>query len=206
MGLNADMVRSAIGKAANTARLIEGELNEADSRLGDGDTGLSLRRLLERLETTVRPDGNDLGEIFQVLAAQSAEATGSSLGTLITIAMLTLARDTRGLSELPWAELGDRLARVRDAMMSRGKAALGDKTIIDIIDSVAREVAGLQSADAIKRAARFAAHLTLDNYRRRPCRVGRARMFADKSIGMDDPGMLALVRLIDGLDEEVKAG
>jgi hypothetical protein len=35
----------------------------------------------------------------------------------------------------------------------------------------------------------------LADFRDRPCAMGRARMFAEKSIGLDDPGMLAMAEL-----------
>ena len=41
---------------------------------------------------------------------------------------------------------------------------------------------------------------TIDDFRDKPCQVGRARIFQDKSIGLDDPGMVAFKRLLEGLD------
>jgi len=34
-------------------------------------------------------------------------------------------------------------------------------------------------------------------YRDRPCRAGRARMFAERSVGLDDPGMLAFFQVMN---------
>ena len=42
----------------------------------------------------------------------------------------------------------------------------------------------------------------LDRFRDQPNQLGRARMFGAKSIGLDDPGMLAFRRLLDGLTGE----
>jgi len=41
---------------------------------------------------------------------------------------------------------------------------------------------------------------TIDDFRDKPCQIGRARIFQDKSIGLDDPGMVAFKRLLEGLD------
>jgi dihydroxyacetone kinase-like protein len=41
--------------------------------------------------------------------------------------------------------------------------------------------------------------MTLDTFRGLPCKLGRARAYGDASIGVDDPGMLALWHLIHGL-------
>jgi dihydroxyacetone kinase-like protein len=44
-----------------------------------------------------------------------------------------------------------------------------------------------------------AAREALEAFKGKPNKIGRARMFGDKSIGLYDPGQLALVRIIEGL-------
>jgi hypothetical protein len=39
----------------------------------------------------------------------------------------------------------------------------------------------------------------LDHFRNQPARQGRARIFGEKSVGKDDPGMVAFQRIIEGL-------
>jgi hypothetical protein len=39
----------------------------------------------------------------------------------------------------------------------------------------------------------------LAEFRNRPSAMGRARMFAEKSVGLDDPGMLALAEIVRSL-------
>ncbi len=58
---------------------------------------------------------------------------------------------------------------------------------------------GLVDPAAIGGAAREAVRQALDAYREKPCRIGRARMFAERSVGKDDPGMLAFTRLAEAL-------
>jgi dihydroxyacetone kinase-like protein len=36
----------------------------------------------------------------------------------------------------------------------------------------------------------------METFRDRKATVGRARIFAEKSVGMDDPGMLAMNRIV----------
>ena len=48
-------------------------------------------------------------------------------------------------------------------------------------------------------AASTAATAAMDDFRGKPNRLGRARMFAEKSVGMDDPGMRAFQRILGGL-------
>ncbi|WP_245329017.1 dihydroxyacetone kinase subunit L [Bradyrhizobium centrolobii] len=164
--------------------------------MGDGDTGVMLRRLFEAIAAAIPARENDIGLVFQACAKACASGTGSSLGTLVTVAMMTLAKATKGRGEIGWDELGGLLASVRDQMMARGGAKLGDKTIVDIIDAVAVAVMPCRTREEVVAAARKEARDTLDAYRDRPNKLGRARMFGDKTVGLDDPGMLAFSRLL----------
>ncbi len=195
---SADVV-AAIGRAAFAARKSQDELNAADSKLGDGDTGLMLRRWLARISNSAPDDQDDLGMLFAALASESGKATGSSLGSLGTIGLLTMARELKGRTELEHRDLGGLLKKIRDAMLDRGGAKLGDKTVVDIVDRVAIAICAMDDGQTPSAIALLEAGKTLDEFRSRPSKIGRARMFGDKSTGLDDPGMLAAVRLIEAI-------
>jgi dihydroxyacetone kinase-like protein len=196
-GLTAPVLAARLGRAAAAMRALEDDLNAADGHLGDGDTGQTLRRVLDKVAAAAPGIAPDLTAAFRTLAAASASATGSSLGTLFTVALMTLGKIAAGRQELPWSEIGAALAEARDAMAKRGGASLGDKTVLDAIDAIATATAGLDDPAALRTAALDAARAALDRFRPLPCRAGRARMFAERSIGLDDPGMLAVVRLLE---------
>lgn len=174
---------------------LEQELNDADAKLGDGDTGGMLARVIGALDGAPMPADLDLGAAFSAYARAAATATGSSLGTLFATALMTLAKETKGRSSAPIAELGPMLAKARDAMMARGGAKLGDKTVLDGLDAVASALEGIEDGSEARHKAAAAAFAALDAYRDKPNKIGRARMFADATIGMDDPGMLAFAKL-----------
>lgn len=190
----------ATSQRANAAMAtLEQELNQADAILGDGDTGGMLARVLSALAGTDLAAAPDLGTAFGQLAKAAMANTGSSLGTLFATALMTFAKGSKGEQEIGWSRLAGLLAAARDAMLARGGASLGDKTVLDALDAVARSIDGLSDPVAIREAARLAAHAALTEFRGKPCKIGRARMFADKSIGIDDPGMLAFVKLVDAI-------
>lgn len=184
--------------AASHARMatLEQELNAADAVLGDGDTGSMLARVLARMADVPINDDEDLGATFGALAKATLSATGSSLGTLIATALMSFAKATKGRTEIAYADLSDLLRAARDAMLARGGANLGDKTVLDGLDAVARALNGVGTAQGAAAAARDGAAAALAAFRNQPCRIGRARMFPEKSVGADDPGMLALAKLV----------
>jgi dihydroxyacetone kinase-like protein len=194
----ADLAIAAARSHAAMATL-EQELNAADAKLGDGDTGGMLARVIERLAAVEAKAGDDLGKTFGAYAQAATAATGSSLGTLFATALLVFGRATKGTTELPPRDFARLLGDARDAMLKRGQSELGDKTVIDAIDAVARATAGIDDWAALSAAAGRSAKVVLAEFNDRPCKIGRARMFGDKSRGLDDPGMLAFVRLTDAV-------
>ena len=112
--------------------------------------------------------------------------------------MRSLAKSTVGRESIEVGDLASYLARARDEMISVGGTCLGDKTVLDGIDAVARALDGVTDGNEAKRVADDAANVCLDAFRPQRCKIGRARMFGDKSIGLDDPGMLAFARLVSG--------
>ena len=196
MAITADTLRYAAAQATEAAALAQDDLNAADGKIGDGDTGVMLRRLFEAVAAAIPDQETDIGGVFQACAKACSSGTGSSLGTLVTVAMMTLAKATKGRSEIGWDELAPLLASVRDQMMARGGARLGDKTVVDMIDAVAVALAQARTREEASEAALKAASETLDAFRDRPNKLGRARMFGERTIGLDDPGMLAFSRLL----------
>lgn len=196
MAITANDLRHAAARARDAAALAQDDLNAADGKMGDGDTGVMLRRLFEAVVAAIPDQETDIGTVFQGCAKACASGTGSSLGTLVTVAMMTLAKATKGRSRIGWDELGPLLASVRDQMMARGGAMLGDKTVVDMIDAVAIALGEARTRKEASEAAQTAVRETLDAFRDRPNRLGRARMFGERTIGLDDPGMLAFSRLL----------
>jgi phosphoenolpyruvate---glycerone phosphotransferase subunit DhaL len=201
MGLTSAHIAAAVLCAAGRIREAEELIGEADAALGDGDTGVMLRRLLDKMAEVARAPSADVGETFRALGMAGAGATGSSLGTLIVVALLDLSKVTLGKIEIPWNQVSELLNSALQVMMARGKASLADKTVLDPLDAVAKAVIGKSDPAAIASAARTAARGTLADFRDRPCKVGRARVFAEKSIGQDDPGQLAFAMLLDAVCE-----
>ncbi|MGV8918072.1 MAG: dihydroxyacetone kinase subunit L [Pseudomonas sp.] len=188
-------LQTAVQKAHLEMVRLEQVLNQADAVIGDGDTGGMLARVLAGMAQLDLTTEKDLGMAFASLARSALANTGSSLGTLFATGLLSIAKETRGSPNLDWARLGELLAGARDAMLARGGASLGDKTVLDALDAVAHAVKGAISPVEVADHAVLAAKTALQTFRSKPCNVGRARMFAEKSIGIDDPGMLAFVEL-----------
>ncbi|WP_306222880.1 dihydroxyacetone kinase subunit L [Bosea beijingensis] len=199
MAMDVASVAKALERAVVGLRQVEQELNVADGHLGDGDTGGMLRRLFERIAQDAPTEAPDLGAYFGAVAGTAAGATGSSLGTLVALGLSTMARRLAGQSESSYATLGDHLLAAVEKMQAAGGASLGDKTVLDALEAVANAIKGEDDPATLGTKAVVAAQSALDAFRPLRCKVGRARIYGEKSVGLDDPGMLAVARLTDHL-------
>jgi dihydroxyacetone kinase-like protein len=171
-------------------------LNAADGALGDGDLGVTMTRGM-RLVSDKAPDlPDDLGLALLHCAQAFTKASGSSYGTLLATGLMAVAKAVKGETAVSAARVSDLTAVARDAMQARGKAELGGKTVLDSLDAVARATDGLEDDAAVADAAASAVDRALEDFRDRKATVGRARIFGDKSLGMDDPGMLAMAKIV----------
>lgn len=173
----------------------EQRLNAADAKLGDGDTGSMLSRVLDAMAKSDTAETANLTDAAMGLAQAAMKETGSSLGTLIATASVALAHAAKSADgKIGAADMGRVVAEMRDSVAARGKAASGDKTVIDSLDAIA---AALNVGPANRTTAAKAAADALDAFRDKPCRTGRARMFPQRSTGADDPGMLAIALVLN---------
>ena len=195
MSVTVATIASAIARANDAMGGLEQVLNEADAKLGDGDTGGMLARVIGKMAETDLSGAAEPAAALSQLAKAASIATGSSLGTLFATGLLAVSRESRGRETIEPGELSALIAKARDAMIARGGASLGDKTVLDSLDAIARALEGVGSTEEAASVAAGAAGAALDEFRGKPNRIGRARMFGDQTIGQDDPGMLAIKEL-----------
>jgi dihydroxyacetone kinase-like protein len=199
MGLTVEHLKAAAPRLAAAAEAAAAELNAVDGQLGDGDLGITVSKGWREVADGAAALPADLGLALLACAKAFQRVSSSSYGTLTATALMAAAKLTKGKTEVPWSEVATLIAAGRDAMMARGKGALGDKSVLDGLDAVAKALSGLDDPAAMVTAASRATDEALTAFRQMPSRLGRARIFAEKSIGLDDPGMLAFRRTLDGL-------
>lgn len=202
-GFTSAHVRAAAIKASAAMEELKPVLNDADARMGDGDTGSMLSRVLGSLaEAAQKDESGTVGEACLALAKTAASSTGSSLGTLLATALMSIGKATREKAEVEWSSLSALVTEAQEKMAARGGAKLGDKTVLDGLQAIADEIKSSTDRQSVAENARIGAQKALDAFRDQPNKIGRARMFADATVGHDDPGMLALARLVDAISRD----
>ena len=76
---------------------------------------------------------DDVGMALFQCAKAFTKSSGSSYGTLLATGLMSVAKKKKGHQELQVEEISALLNDALDAMKQRGKAELGDKTVLDVI-------------------------------------------------------------------------
>lgn len=107
-------------------------LIELDSALGDGDLGLTMSTGFEAAVEALEADaGEDLGKTLMQVGMAVNNKAPSTMGTLISSAILRAARVVKGKAEFDDQDCVEMAKAAVQGIKDRGKAERGDKTILD---------------------------------------------------------------------------
>ena len=195
--VTSDDLRTAVARMHAQIGPIRDTLNAADRALGDGDCGMTVEQVVGAWHAASADlSGADVGEALRRLAKETRRCSGSSLGSVAAIGLAAAGKAAAGTPALDRAGLVDALAAADAAIVERSGAAAGDKTVLDSLQRIGAELRTCgDDADLLAVSVR-AAEAAMSELRDRPCRLGRARMYGDGSVGRDDPGMIAAVLLL----------
>ncbi|MFE4466676.1 dihydroxyacetone kinase subunit DhaL [Oerskovia sp. NPDC056781] len=178
------------------------ELTELDRQIGDGDHGENLNRGFQAV--VAKLDGLEaepaqIGDVLKLVATTLMSSVGGASGPLYGTAFLRAAKVT-GLAELDSSAVVALLEGALEGITARGKAAPGEKTMVDAwqpavdaavaaADSGADPVGVLEAALAAAEAGALATVPLLAT-------KGRASYLGERSIGHQDPGATSTVVIL----------
>ena len=197
--ITTDSIKTAATKIAQLMEESADELNAADGLLGDGDLGITMVRGFREIIEVRDSLPDDVGMALFQCAKAFTKSSGSSYGTLLATGLMSVAKKKKGQQEIQVEEISALLNDALDAMKQRGKAELGDKTVLDVIAASSQAAKDQSDGSIVLKAINDAVTTTIDEFRSRQSKIGRARIFSEKSIGLDDPGMLAFRKMLEAL-------
>ena len=190
--LNKQVLINIFKKLLEEARNSYDEFNSADGKIGDGDLGVSILHGLEEVNNNINKFSNDLGANFMVCSQAFVKKSGSSFGTLIAFSFMNISKNLKGKTECNHNDIIFIFETALKTILERGKTNLGDKTIADSLDLIVKKLKDNQDYSNLFKSATKQA---LEDFKGKKIKIGRARMFEDKTRDLDDPGMFALSRL-----------
>lgn len=193
-------LKTAIGAIHAQMDTIGSELNELDGQIGDGDLGVTLVNGFNNMQQVAETLSADVGMALFEGAKAMTKVSGSSFGTLMATALMAAGKQVKGQESVPLTEVPDLVQAALDAMIKRGGASLGDKTVLDALDAIVTATrSAATDSTPLTDAARQATVDTLAAFKGQQCKIGRARIFGERTVGLDDPGMVAILRMLECL-------
>ena len=190
--LNKKILINIFKKLLEEAKNSYDDFNTADGKIGDGDLGVTILHGLEEVNNNINKFNDDMGANFMLCSKAFVKKSGSSFGTLIAFSFMNISKNLKGKSECNHEDILSIFEISLKTILERGKTNLGDKTIADSLDLIIKNLKDNKNySDVFKSATKQA----LENFKGKKIKIGRARMFEDKTKDLDDPGMFALNRL-----------
>ena len=197
--ISTESIQSGIKRLAQAMEQSADELNTADGLLGDGDLGVTMIRGFRKILADLETLPEDIGMAFFQCAKAFTKSSGSSYGTLLATGVMAIAKVKKGQTGIELDEVSELCDTALEAMQMRGKASLGDKTVLDVIAAVRDASKNQADGQTMLNSINQAINDTMKLFQNRQSQIGRARIFGEKSIGLDDPGMLAFKRMFESL-------
>lgn len=185
-------------------------LTELDSAIGDADHGTNMERgtaaLVEALE---KSSPADAAALFKAVGMALVSKVGGASGSLYGTLFLDMAKNAPASATLTVEELATSLHAGIAGVIGRGRAEVGDKTMIDALQPAAEALtaalgAGTSAAGALAEAA-DAAERGRDATLPLVARKGRASYLGERSADHLDPGAASAALLVRTLASAVAA-
>lgn len=184
-------------------------LTELDAAIGDADHGINMNRgfhsVLKKLPSV---EDKDAGTILKTTGMALVSSVGGAGGPLYGTAFMQAGMAVAGKYELDSTDVLSALEAALKGVIMRGKANLGDKTMVDAITpavNAMREALnnGANIAEALQKATEAAEQGMKDTVPML-AKKGRASYLGERSIGHQDPGATSSYLLIRTMAEVAK--
>jgi dihydroxyacetone kinase-like protein len=203
-----DLVVRLLDAAVATIRAHAAELTALDQAIGDGDHGINMRRGFDaiagaREQLAALPLDQALLEGGKTLVMKVGGASGPLYGSLL------MAMGKAGTPQDP-AGLAEVFGQGVEAVKKRGRAEVGEKTMLDVLVPAlqALETGAAGGAATGELIAKVRAAAQKARAATAPLRAtkGRASFLGERSIGHLDPGARSSALLIEAACEVLEGG
>lgn len=184
-------------------------LTELDAAIGDADHGINMNRGFQKVASQLpNLTDKDIGGILKTVSMTLISTVGGASGPLYGTLFLRASTAVAGKQALTDADLVALLQGAVEGVVQRGKANLGDKTMLDAlapaVDAFQQAVeAGASTQDALERAV-AAAEDGKNGTVGLVAKKGRASYLGERSKGHVDPGATSVYLMVRALRDALR--
>ncbi|PWE53089.1 dihydroxyacetone kinase subunit L [Metarhizobium album] len=181
----------------------KGYLCELDGHIGDADHGIAMAQGFAAVRAAL--DAADASaitptEVFNTAAKSFLNAVGASSGPLYATAFMRTGTLLKGKAEAAAEDGPAVIEAMAKGIQERGKAEIGEKTMIDAWLPAAHAVAAAREAGKAPKdmlqAAADAAQAGADGTKDMVASKGRSSRLGERSLGHMDPGAVSAAMIV----------
>lgn len=183
-------------------------LTEIDSAIGDGDHGIGMALGMQKIKDKLNKleEAESVYDIFSTAGKAMLLSMGGASGVIFGSLFLAGAKDMEGGNQLDPSDLAAMERRSLEAIKERGKARLGDKTMIDALEPAvsALEKNAEKGLLVMLRAAEEAAAKGVEDTKYYIAKFGRAKSLMERAVGHQDAGATSVYLIFQAMREYVE--
>jgi dihydroxyacetone kinase-like protein len=206
-GIEAAALAAMFARIADAVETEKGRLCELDGVIGDADHGIAMALGFAAARDAAAKAVATPADVLTAAGKAFLNAVGASSGPLYATAMLEAAKSVRGETSLTDDQAIGLISAFAAGIARRGKAVLGDKTMLDAWGPAAEaaekaraETAGVATGYAAALAAAEAGAAATTTM---VARLGRAARLGDRALGHIDPGAASAVIVLRAMGESL---
>ncbi len=183
-------------------------LTEIDSAIGDGDHGIGMAGGMQKAkQELLKMEGEEnVYAVFEAAGRAMLLSMGGASGVIFGSLYLAGAKDMESKSVLTAKDIFRMERKSLEAIQERGKAKVGDKTMVDALVPAVDAMEKCSGAGLLEmlKAAETAAAQGVEATKKYQARFGRAKSLMERAVGYQDAGATSVWLILQGMREFVE--
>lgn len=206
--LNSEDVRNMLLYVADRIIASKPYLTEVDSVIGDGDHGIGMAGGMQKAKKKLlNMEGEeDVFQLFKTAGQAMLMSMGGASGVIFGSLYLAGAKDSDPAAVITGADLAKMERKSLEAIQERGKASVGDKTMVDALAPAVEAMEAHAGEDllSVLKAAEEGARQGMENTKGYMAKFGRAKSLMERAIGHQDAGATSVYLIFKSMREYVE--
>lgn len=206
--LNAEDARNMLLYIADKVIAKKPYLTEIDSVIGDGDHGIGMAGGMQKAKKKLlRMQGEENAyAVFETAGQAMLMSMGGASGVIFGSLYLAGAKGMEAKAVLTADDLAGMERKSLAAIQERGKAEVGDKTMVDALAPAVEALEANRDKSLLEmlKAAEEAARQGMEDTKKYVAKFGRAKSLMERAIGHQDAGATSVWLIFQGMREFVE--
>ncbi len=206
--LNGEDARNMLVYIADKVMKKKAYLTQIDSAIGDGDHGIGMYGGMKKVKKKMLSMAGEenVYRLFEEAGTEMLNSMGGASGVIFGSLYLAGAKGMEARKEINGDDLADMERKSLTAIQERGKAQIGDKTMVDALAPAVEAMEKNKGKSLLEmlKAAEDAAKQGVEDTKKYIARFGRAKSLLERAVGHQDAGATSVWLILQGMREFVE--